>query len=248
MSTAKIRPARSDDLVRLVAIEVEAGAPFRDLGMHAVADDAPPAVAALAQFQAAGRAWVITLDDDDAPVGYLTLGVVDGAAHVEQVSLRPAYARRGLGRRLVEHAAAWARAAGYPALTLTSFAEVPWNGPYYARLGFRVVPDEALTPGLRRLRALEAGRGLDGGPRVGVRRERGVVGCNDPRVRGFADNRSTRSPGPPGASGPRFAGSASASRTVSCHTKFMDRRYVHTRRGGAGVTHLRGGAAARRLR
>ena len=55
---------------------------------------------------------------------------------------------------------------GLAAQTLTTFRDVAWNGPYYARLGFTVVPAEALTPGLRELRAAETARGLDRWPRV----------------------------------------------------------------------------------
>jgi hypothetical protein len=42
---------------------------------------------------------------------------------------------------LLDRAAADAAAKGLRALTLTTFAEVPWNAPYYARCGFRVLND-----------------------------------------------------------------------------------------------------------
>ena len=77
----------------------------------------------------------------------------------------------GLGSRLVERVAGWARERGAPALTLTTYAEVAWNAPYYERLGFRRLADDELTPGLRAIRAAEAERGLDRWPRVGMRRE-----------------------------------------------------------------------------
>ena len=32
-----------------------------------------------------------------------------------------------------------ARGEGRPALTLTTFSDVPWNAPYYQRLGFAIV-------------------------------------------------------------------------------------------------------------
>ena len=61
--------------------------------------------------------------------------------------------------------------AGTPAITLTTFAAVPWNGPYYARCGFRMLPDDMLTAGLREIRRQEAARGLDRWPRICVRRD-----------------------------------------------------------------------------
>lgn len=170
-----VRPARPGDLPHLPGIERAAGLPFREIGMDVVADDAPPTVEELAAFQQDGRAWVVP-DDADVPVGYLIVGVVDGCAHVEQVSVDPRYARRGLGRRLLAVAQQWARAHGHPAMTLTSFAEVPWNAPYYERLGWQVLAEGELTPGLARVREQEAARGLDRWPRVVMRYDLDAAG------------------------------------------------------------------------
>jgi GNAT superfamily N-acetyltransferase len=104
-------------------------------------------------------------------VAYVLAEPVDGNVHIEQVSVDPACARRGIGRALIDHVAARAEAAGVPALTLCTFAEVPWNAPYYERCGFRVLADDELTPGLRRIRAEEARVGLDRWQRVCMRRE-----------------------------------------------------------------------------
>ena len=73
------------------------------------------------------------------------------AAHIEQVGVDPAFARRGLGRRLIEHVAAEARRWGLGALTLTTFRDVPWNGPWYARHGFTQLPPERWGPQIRTL-------------------------------------------------------------------------------------------------
>ncbi len=164
-----IRVAAEPDLPRLQAIERAAGAPFRDLGTAAIADDDPPPLDALRQFASAGRAWV-AVDEHDVPVAYLLVDVVDGAAHIEQVSVHPAHARKGLGRSLIDVAAGWAAERGLGALTLTTFADVPWNAPYYSRLGFSVVPDEDAGPGLLAVRRHERELGLDAWPRVSMRR------------------------------------------------------------------------------
>ena len=105
------------------------------------------------------------------PAAYLVADVVDGCAHVEQVTVHPRHARHRLGATLVEHLASWADAAGLPALTLTTYRDVPWNGSYYLTLGFRWLADDELTPGLRALRRHETARGLDRWPRGAMRRE-----------------------------------------------------------------------------
>ena len=174
-----IRLARRDDLPALREVERAAGAPFRDVGMDAVADDEPPSIEELAVFQQDGRAWVAT-DDTDQPVGYLLVDVVDGAAHVEQVSVHPTHARQGLGRTLLETAALWAHQQSLGAVTLTTFSDVPWNAPYYQRLGFRILADAEVSEGLRRIREQEVARGLDAWPRVSMRRPVGRPG--DPGI------------------------------------------------------------------
>lgn len=168
----RIRRATETELPLLQAIERAAGEQFAELGMTFVSEDAPPTVAELRRYLAAGSVWV-SFDDSGTPVAYLTAEPVDDALHIEQVSVHPAHSRHGIGRELLDHAAGWARDHGYPALTLTTFREVPWNAPYYERLGFRILTDDELTPGLRGIRSRETELGLDQRPRVAMRRELG---------------------------------------------------------------------------
>ncbi|MFD7295369.1 GNAT family N-acetyltransferase [Streptomyces sp. NPDC059897] len=165
-----IRSAEPADLPRLQAIETAAGEIFRTLGMAAVADDAPPTIAELDRYRRAGHAWVAA-EDSGTVVAYLLAEVVDGAFHIEQVTVHPDAARRGVGQTLIARAADCARGQGLTGLTLTTFADVPWNAPYYERLGFRRLTAAELTPGLRAIRAAEAEHGLDRWTRVCMRRE-----------------------------------------------------------------------------
>jgi GNAT superfamily N-acetyltransferase len=162
----RIRPAQPPDLDVLRAIEGAAGAAFREVGMPEIADDEPPSIETLDAYRRAGRAWVC-VDDADRPVAYLIADDVDGAVHVEQVSVHPDHAGHGIGRALIDHVAA----ATGTSVTLTTFADVPWNAPYYERLGFRRLADHELTPGLRAIRRREAEHGLDRWPRVAMRRQ-----------------------------------------------------------------------------
>jgi Acetyltransferase (GNAT) family len=89
----------------------------------------------------------VTAGQNGRLMAYLLADLVDGTMHIEQVSVHPDCARRGVGRSLLEHAAGRASAAGLPALTLTTFSEVPWNAPYYERCGFRRLAGSELTRG-----------------------------------------------------------------------------------------------------
>jgi GNAT superfamily N-acetyltransferase len=165
-----IRPARDEDAAAMVRIEEAAGRIFATVGMDFVAEDDPGTVEGLLPYVRGGRAWMAE-GPDGAPAAYLIADWVDGNVHVEQVSVDPAYGRRGLGSALIEHVAGWAWERGAPALTLTTYAEVAWNAPYYERLGFRRLADEELTPGLQAIRLAEAEHGLDRWPRLGMRRD-----------------------------------------------------------------------------
>ena len=151
------------------AIEVSAGDAFRGLGMDSVADDPPLSSDALAAYADAGLAWVAT-DSLDCPAAYILVREVDGWAHIEQVSVHARHAGQRLGQALIEEAGCWAADAGLQGLTLTTFADVPWNGPYYSRIGFEPVPEDRWSPGLREIVAEETAHGLDAWPRVVMKR------------------------------------------------------------------------------
>jgi GNAT superfamily N-acetyltransferase len=164
-----IRLARHEDLEAMQRLEREGGSLFREIGMGAVADDEPAALESLAECQREGRAWV-AVNEHDEPVAYLLADVVDGNVHLEQVSVLPAWAHQRLGSALIDTAADWGRGEGLSAVTLTTFEQVPWNRPYYERLGFTVVAGKDLSAGLRHVRARELEQGLDRWPRVVMRR------------------------------------------------------------------------------
>jgi GNAT superfamily N-acetyltransferase len=156
-----IRRVRPEERERLLEIEREAGRAFAGIGMEEIARDDPGTVEDVA------GAWV-AVDEADRPVAYLVATVVDGNAHVGQVSVAPSHARRGLGAALIDHLVA---TAGRPALTLTTFRDVAWNAPYYERLGFRVLDPADHGPELAALVRAEAERIPGDTPRVAMRRE-----------------------------------------------------------------------------
>ena len=168
-----IRRVRPDELEVLLELEREAGRAFLEIGMPEIARDDPGTV------EDVEGAWV-AVDEGDRPVAYLVSRVVDGCAHVEQVSVAPSHARRGLGAALIDHLARHA-AHAHP------FRDVPWNAPY-ARLGFRVI-EPADRP---ELAALCGGGGrIPGAPRVAMRRNPRLQERNNGQAQG-----SPRTTGP----------------------------------------------------
>ncbi len=151
-----IRCARPSDLIYLPAIEREAAAQFQATPYPAMAD-ADLASAHLDLDH--DYVWVLA-NEQDHPIGFAIAHVFDESVHLHEIDVRPHYARQGLGRRLIEAIADWARTRGATALTLTTFSDVPWDGPYYARLGFRTLDLATLNPALQAVRRAEESAGL----------------------------------------------------------------------------------------
>jgi GNAT superfamily N-acetyltransferase len=94
------------------------------------------------------------------PVGFCALEELDGQGHVEGLYVIPESGRRGLGRDLLEAACEAARAEGFTRVTLVTFADVPFNAPFYLRASFRVARDDELGDELRAIVEGEVASGL----------------------------------------------------------------------------------------
>jgi GNAT superfamily N-acetyltransferase len=156
IDTVTIRSARPNDLQVLPLIERAAAAIFRTTPYAYLADD--DLVSSEVDL-AHEHVWV-AVDQDDKPIAFALVHLLDASVHLHELDVHPDYACQGLGRRLIATVADWARARGATALTLTTFADVPWNGPYYTRLSFRALDLATLSPGLQAVRQGEAEAGL----------------------------------------------------------------------------------------
>jgi GNAT superfamily N-acetyltransferase len=97
----------------------------------------------------------------DPPVGFIWLTLICAHAHIEQVSVVREHGRQGIGRALVEAACAWSRDAGHPCITLCTFRDVPWNGPFYRSAGFDELDEREWCDELHAVRDAERANGLD---------------------------------------------------------------------------------------
>ena len=154
-----IAPARAEDLPRVPIIELAAAQLLRGHAPDAVLQETS-SEAELTSALRDGRLWVARANG--LAVGYAQVQPIDAVtAHLEEVDVLPEHGRRGIGTRLVTQVCDWARANGYERVTLTTFRDVPWNMPFYQKLGFAVVPREQLGAQLSGRVDAEASRGLD---------------------------------------------------------------------------------------
>jgi GNAT superfamily N-acetyltransferase len=154
----RVARARPEDLGPLPAIERAAAQLLQGNAPASVLNEAKD-YDTLANAVRQGRLWVALAGD--TPVGFALVEMLaDDLPHLDEVDVEPSHGRRGLGTALVRAVCEWAAASGFSMLTLTTFRAVPWNMPFYARLGFVEIPRELLRPELAAVVSQEAVRGL----------------------------------------------------------------------------------------
>jgi GNAT superfamily N-acetyltransferase len=153
--------AREEDLAKLAPIERAAAKLFPD---HVITPEERASVVPLCQLAEArqhGRLW-IALTEERQPVGFIVVVREGDTAFIVEVDVLPEHQGRGLGRALIQRVVHWGREEGLPRVTLTTFSDVPWNAPFYERLGFRRIDRSQLTMELTRKLDDEKNRGLRG--------------------------------------------------------------------------------------
>ena len=146
-----IRPTTPNDIIALPAIERAAGERFRE----------SPDLAWLAaeqhlEYAERGLSWLALANDQ--PVGFILAEAHPSSLFIVELSVDLDWQGKGIGRQLIACVADHARKRGLTALTLTTFRDVPWNAPFYARLGFEKMT--TLTPELRQKREEETAHGF----------------------------------------------------------------------------------------
>lgn len=166
------RPAAEGDAPALARIYAAAGAMFAGTRHAAAAEGPPPDPAAFARLAAEGRILAACTPEGAVAgfLGHLPATLADGrpCLHVAELDMDPAHQRRGGARALLEAAAGLARAEGRVALTLTTFADIPWNAPLYRRLGFAEIPRADWPPVCRGETDRIAAAGMDARARVAM--------------------------------------------------------------------------------
>jgi ribosomal protein S18 acetylase RimI-like enzyme len=152
-----VRWAETGELAGLVSIELAADRLFEKVNITF-----PPGTTMIEEVADPTRVLV----EGTPPAGFALVGWVDGNLHLDQLAVHPDNMRQGIGGRLVAAVIDHARAAGAPYVTLTTYRDVPWNGPWYTRHGFSVLPEAEWGPELRAVVEHEREQGIEVATRV----------------------------------------------------------------------------------
>jgi GNAT superfamily N-acetyltransferase len=169
-SAVTFRLAASHDAGVIRAIEFEAGQRFVSVGMAGIADALPMALALVERKIGAGEI-IVAVDADQACIGFVMFEPQSACVYVQELDVLTSHAGRRIGAALIEQVAQLARSRQLTQLVLSTYREVPWNAPYYRRLGFRELEEAELDAALLARRAAHITRGLDESKRMFMRRD-----------------------------------------------------------------------------
>jgi len=163
-----IEKAREEHLASIPGVELAGSALFSEA-------DLPPHIrykvtdkADLREALRDNRLWV-ALDRQQKIIGYAMADVVDNQAYLTEVDVLPDFGRRGIGTRLVNAVVEWAGTSEFASLSLVTFRHVPWNAPFYEKLGFSIVESSEYGPELRGFIEDEGRVGIDIANRVAMK-------------------------------------------------------------------------------
>ena len=164
-----IHLATATHVAALPGIESKAAARFAGWRVpRAVLTKTTP-LPTLAAAQATGQLWVALSRSDD-PVGFGLVEALGTRLHLEELDVLPDHGGRGIGTALVDEIERWARLNRFREIALTTFRDVPWNAPFYQRMGYEIVDEPSLDAVLRRWLEDDGARGLDRTRRVAMRK------------------------------------------------------------------------------
>lgn len=144
-----VRLTRYEDVVLLPDIEQSAAQSFKRIPSLAWIADGPclPIEAHLASLEE-GTCWV-AVTEQDRPIGFLTAECMQDRLHILEISVEAQAQGCGAGKTLLRAAHQAAKQRGLKRITLTTCRNVPWNAPFYQKMGFEILAQTDLESDLR---------------------------------------------------------------------------------------------------
>lgn len=110
--------------------------------------------------RAASEGLLITAACDGQVVGFAMAREDGDVLYLAVMAVHPDHGRRGIGTGLTKAVIDASVARRLRGVTLTTFRDLPWNAPFYAKLGFEAVPEAEVSPSLRSVLAKEEKEGM----------------------------------------------------------------------------------------
>ena len=133
--------------------------------------DAPPMSLAFVERKSAAQELIVAVNAEGTCVGFVMFEPQPARIYIQELDVLTSHAGRRIGAALIEQVAQLARSRQIMQLVLSTYREVPWNAPYYRRLGFRDIDEAELDVALRARRDAHIARGLDESKRIFMRRD-----------------------------------------------------------------------------
>ncbi|QYJ06897.1 GNAT family N-acetyltransferase [Qipengyuania flava] len=167
MSGFSVRLARAEDAQHLPAIERAAAVLFAD--DPAAADmDFDEVWSEQEHRSLIAKGHCLVAEMGERIVGFLATQPFGRELHIWEMDVHPDAQGQGIGAVLLRACLVDAGNSGFRAATLTTFRDLPWNGPFYARIGFTEVTDLEAHPRLANELAEEAEAGLPSDRRIAM--------------------------------------------------------------------------------
>ena len=163
MSGWHIRLARDDDAQAFHEVETDAAGLLQDEPSLA-GIPVPPAESAEHYRRLIRRGHCLTAYEGERIVGFAAAAPIRRELHLAEISVARTHQQIGIGATLLEALAIDGRNAGFRAITLNTYIDVPWNAPFYASHGFVELHDLEGRPHLA--------DSLEKAARLGLPRER----------------------------------------------------------------------------
>ena len=152
----KIRYGEQLDIPALISLDRAASELFRPTGlipdMSAIPESVPTDILAAA----IANSMLLVVHDSDGVVGFSLCQQIDNCLYLDQLSVHPEHGRKGIGSALVKSTFKLAKDNKLGTIVLSTFRDIPWNGPFYRSLGFREIPRKKLTDWMLKIEEKQA--------------------------------------------------------------------------------------------
>jgi ribosomal protein S18 acetylase RimI-like enzyme len=155
-----IRNARNEDIPLLGLVERSAAEIFRTVNLDFLSDGPTMDELFLSKLMNSSHLWV-AVNELDRPIGFAGGEIIDGNFHISEISVAQDAQGKGVGNALIGELIRRVKEEGYTTITLTTYRDLPWNGPWYHKLGFLEVKVHEMGEEYSKILDSEAQHGHD---------------------------------------------------------------------------------------